>query len=78
LVYTQTGTPYYTSPEVWKGEAYNNKCDVWSLGCVIYEMMALNPPFMALNIEELYKKVYKGVYDRTPLNKYSEDLNNFV
>lgn len=36
LLYTQTGTPYYASPEVWKDEPYDAKSDIWSLGCVIY------------------------------------------
>ena len=45
LNYTQTGTPYYASPEVWKDEPYDVKSDVWSLGCVIYEMVTLKPPF---------------------------------
>lgn len=44
---TQTGTPYYTSPEIWQGKAYGPKCDIWSIGCVIYEMAALRPPFTA-------------------------------
>ena len=38
LVYTQTGTPYYASPEVWRDEPYDMKSDIWSLGCVAYEM----------------------------------------
>lgn len=47
LCQTQTGTPYYTSPEVWSDKPYDAKCDIWSLGCVIYEMAALHPPFLA-------------------------------
>jgi len=47
LNYTQTGTPYYASPEVWRDEPYDNKSDVWSLGCVLYEMITLKPPFIA-------------------------------
>ena len=42
---TQTGTPFYASPEVWKDGRYGLKADVWSLGCVVYEMCALKPPF---------------------------------
>jgi NIMA (never in mitosis gene a)-related kinase len=41
LLYTQTGTPYYASPEVWKDQPYDSKSDLWSLGCVLYEIIAL-------------------------------------
>ena len=47
LLQTQTGTPYYASPEVWKDKPYDNKSDIWSLGCVLYEMITLLPPFRA-------------------------------
>ena len=47
LTHTQTGTPYYASPEVWKDKPYDNKSDIWSLGCVLYEMITLLPPFRA-------------------------------
>lgn len=60
LNYTQTGTPYYASPEVWKDEPYDVKSDMWSLGCVLYEMITLRPPFQANDMNGLYKKVVKG------------------
>ncbi|CAM6001463.1 unnamed protein product [Sphagnum balticum] len=57
---TQTGTPYYTSPEIWKGEQYGSKCDIWSLGCLIYELCALRHPFKAADFPSLYRAVIKG------------------
>ena len=77
LGYTQTGTPYYASPEVWKDKPYDNKSDVWSLGCVLYEMITLRPPFRAQNMEGLYNKVCKGQFSRIP-DKFSEDLSKIV
>ena len=66
MAYTQTGTPYYASPEVWKDEPYDAKSDIWSFGCIVYEMCALHPPFEGKNIEVLYKKIKKGKYDKIP------------
>ena len=77
LGYTQTGTPYYASPEVWEEKPYDSKSDVWSLGCVMYEMITLRPPFQAKSMEELYKKVMRGNYPRIP-KKYSEDLSDAI
>jgi len=53
LLYTQTGTPYYASPEVWKDKPYDFKSDIWSLGCVLYEMITLSPPFTAQSMSGL-------------------------
>mmetsp|Transcript_22916 Transcript_22916/g.35252 ORF Transcript_22916/g.35252 Transcript_22916/m.35252 type:complete len:233 (-) Transcript_22916:1467-2165(-) len=66
LNYTQTGTPYYASPEVWRDEPYNNKSDVWSLGCVLYEMIALKPPFQANDMQSLFKKITRGMFPPIP------------
>jgi NIMA (never in mitosis gene a)-related kinase len=54
LVYTQTGTPYYASPEVWRDEPYDSKSDIWSLGCVIYEMCMFWVPFRAKDLDRLF------------------------
>ena len=57
MLHTQTGTPYYASPEVWQDKPYDQKCDIWSLGCVFYEMITKRPPFKSSSMNELYKKV---------------------
>ncbi|CAD8099627.1 unnamed protein product [Paramecium sonneborni] len=77
LLYTQTGTPYYASPEVWKDHPYDCKSDIWSLGCVLYEMAALKLPFQAEDMDSLYKKVIKGYYQKLPTS-YSYDLQNLI
>ena len=77
LNYTQTGTPYYASPEVWKDQPYDFKSDIWSLGCVIYEMIALQPPFDADDMQGLCKCILKGQYKQLPKH-YSKDLGNMI
>lgn len=67
MAYTQTGTPYYASPEVWKDRPYGVKSDMWSLGCVAYEMAALRPPFTAQDLQGLYRKICAGQYPRIPI-----------
>jgi NIMA (never in mitosis gene a)-related kinase len=50
LTKTQIGTPYYLAPEIWDNKPYNYKCDIFSLGVVLYEMITLSLPFNGLNI----------------------------
>jgi len=44
---TCVGTPYYLSPEIWENKPYNNKSDLWAMGCVLYEMTTLKHAFEA-------------------------------
>lgn len=73
LLYTQTGTPYYASPEVWRDQPYDMKSDIWSLGCVLYESITLRPPFRADDMAGLYRKVLRGVYNNIP-DHFSPEL----
>ena len=77
LLYTQTGTPYYASPEVWQDKPYDKKSDLWSLGAVLYELTSLSPPFTAKDMQGLYNKVLKGVYPKIP-SQYSTDLSAMI
>ncbi|CAK80844.1 unnamed protein product (macronuclear) [Paramecium tetraurelia] len=74
---TQAGTPYYASPEVWKGEQYSWPCDIWSIGCIIYELAAQQPPFRAADLQSLSRRIQTGVYDPIP-GKYSKDLSEVI
>ena len=56
---TCIGTPFYMSPEMNNGK-YDEKSDIWALGCVIYEMAALRAPFQGFGMEDLKKHICKG------------------
>jgi len=74
LGHTQAGTPSYAAPEVWMEKPYGLKSDIWSLGCVLYEIIALHCPFRGENIVELYNKILIGEFSKVP-NKFSDELN---
>ena len=75
---TQTviGTPYYISPEIWRKQPYNSKSDMWSLGCLLYEMCMLRRPFNASSPKELAQKILRCSYP--PVIGYSDDMKNMV
>lgn len=77
VMQTVTGTPYYCPPEVWRNEPYSSKCDIWSVGCVIYELTALKTPFWAKNIKDLQIKVKKGDYPPIP-EHFSSNLDTLI
>ncbi|AIN98260.1 NIMA-related kinase, putative [Leishmania panamensis] len=77
LKHTICGTPYYFSPELCLNKPYNNKSDVWALGCVLYEMTTLNHAFDGNNMKALVQKILKGVYP--PIHPmYSSNLSRLI
>jgi NIMA (never in mitosis gene a)-related kinase 1/4/5 len=69
LAHTVIGTPYYLSPEICESQPYSYKSDIWSLGCVLYEMLALTHPFDAKNMKGLVSKIL--IADYLPVPKYT-------
>ncbi|KAJ6007743.1 hypothetical protein N7540_011719 [Penicillium herquei] len=60
LAETLCGSPLYMAPEILRYEKYDAKADLWSVGTVLYEMVAGRPPFKAANHVELLRKIEKG------------------
>lgn len=63
---TVVGTPYYLSPEIIESSPYNFKSDIWSLGVLLYEMCALQPPFNAQSLHQLAQKIVSGKFEKLP------------
>ncbi|KAL8576451.1 hypothetical protein ACOMHN_049018 [Nucella lapillus] len=77
LARTCIGTPYYLSPEIVENKPYNNKSDIWSLGCVLYELTTLKHAFEAGNMKNLVLKIIRGSYPPVA-PQYSYDLRGLI
>ncbi|XP_055969808.1 serine/threonine-protein kinase Nek1 isoform X6 [Sorex fumeus] len=77
LARTCIGTPYYLSPEICENKPYNNKSDIWALGCVLYEMCTLKHAFEAGSMKNLVLKIISGSCPPVSLH-YSSDLRNLL
>ena len=53
---SQIGTRYYLSPEAIKG-SYTEKCDIWSLGIILYILLSGYPPFMGENDNQILQNI---------------------
>ncbi|KAE9100517.1 hypothetical protein PF010_g14791 [Phytophthora fragariae] len=79
---TSIGTPYYTAPEICLGKRYNAKADVWSLGCVLFEMASFSHAFEGRSQRQLFDNIVRGVTPRLPscgsLNRIQRELQALV
>ena len=73
------GTIYYIAPEV-LGQSYTEKCDIWSLGVILYFMITGDLPFDGQSEEEITEKIYFGDYDtlRFAKEEVSEECVDFL
>ncbi|XP_071591917.1 serine/threonine-protein kinase Nek11 isoform X4 [Heliangelus exortis] len=74
LATTFTGTPYYMSPEALKHQGYNTKSDIWSLGCILYEMCCMSHAFTGHNFLSVVLKIVEGDTPCLP-DRYPSKLN---
>jgi len=74
---TIIGTPNFMSPEIYKCEVYNKKTDIWSLGCILFEMIELKLPFIANTIQNLSRKIKRGKY-KSFGKLYSMDITSLI
>uniref|UniRef100_G3SKY8 Serine/threonine-protein kinase Nek3 n=1 Tax=Loxodonta africana TaxID=9785 RepID=G3SKY8_LOXAF len=74
---TYVGTPYYVPPEIWENMPYNNKSDIWSLGCILYELCTLKHPFQANSWKNLILKICQGSIRPLP-SHYSCELQYLI
>ncbi|NWV45003.1 NEK11 kinase, partial [Daphoenositta chrysoptera] len=74
LATTFAGTPYYMSPEVLQHQGYNTKSDIWSLGCILYEMCCMNQAFTGQNFLSVVLKIVEGETPSLP-DRYPSKLN---
>ena len=81
--FSRVGTPLYMSPEVLQGKGYDWKSDVWSLGCIAYEICMLRSPFRQddkenLSLYDLFQRITKGQFPPITADKYSSDLRTLI
>lgn len=74
---TYVGTPFYMSPEICAAERYTLKSDIWSLGCIIYELCTREPPFNAKSHFDLIQRIKEGKIGKIP-GVYSPELTDVI
>lgn len=67
----KVGSPFYMAPEV-LNKKYNNKCDIWSCGVIMFMLLRGHPPFKGENQEELFKSIQNDIINYNEMTELSE------
>lgn len=76
---TWLGTAYYIAPEV-LNEKYDQKCDIWSCGVILYILIFGKPPFNGSTDESIFSKIKKGKFEfpTTDVDKISPEVKKII
>uniref|UniRef100_A0AAX7U6V1 Protein kinase domain-containing protein n=1 Tax=Astatotilapia calliptera TaxID=8154 RepID=A0AAX7U6V1_ASTCA len=72
------GTILYSCPEIVKNEPYGEKADIWALGCILYQMATLQPPFYSSNMLSLASKIVEADYEPIEEGTFSERVIDMI
>ena len=75
---TQIGTLTYMAPEIIEGQSYNNKVDIWSLGCIIYELCTLKLCFQSTSIDGLINAIKQSRHGKINSSQYGIWLQQLI
>ena len=75
---SSVGTYNYMAPEILKGEKYNNKIDIWALGCIIYELLTLNICFEDEGLYGLVNKIINEQHGTINLDEYNNKWQELI
>ena len=74
-------TPCYTSPELFsENGVYDEKTDIWAMGCIIYELATGQVPFFDEIVNKLMQKIVQETvnFNKKELSKYSDDFMDLI
>ncbi len=76
---SQAGSAYYIAPEVIM-KKYNQKCDIWSIGVIMYVLIAREPPFKGVSVDEVFMKILNNRpnFNHSSFNKISSEGKDFI
>lgn len=78
LAATQVGTPYYMPPEIANNTKYNSKCDIWSLGVILFELMTLSMPFKGNSMQQLLRNISNQPVPSVSSSLYCHEIRQML
>ena len=68
---SKCGTPSYVAPEILNNDPYDQSCDMWSVGVILYVLLVGFPPFMEEQQEKMFDRIKRGDWSFEPKDDWS-------